>query len=63
MLDKPIEEVRRENVNNAFEYLLNAISVENLRWSRELSLVITNIEQAKLWFTKVNTFNQPDVLW
>jgi len=52
----PIEEIRRENINNAFDYLLNAISIENLQKSRELSLVITNIEQARLWFTLTNTF-------
>lgn len=53
------EDVKRENVNNAFDYLLNAISIENLQESRELSLVITNIEQAKLWFTQVNTCETP----
>lgn len=58
---KPIEEKRRENINDAFDYLLNAISNEHLQPSRELSLVLTNIQQAKLWFTTVNTFNLPDV--
>ena len=58
-MQPPIEEVRRDNINNAFDYLLNAISNEHLQGSRELSLVITNIEQAKLWFTKVNTFDLP----
>ena len=59
-MEKPIEEQRRENINNAFDYLLNAISNEHLRHSRELSIVITNIEQAKLWFTKVNTLDEPE---
>ena len=59
MSAEPIEVVRRENINNAFDYLLNAISKENLQKSRELSIVITNIEQAKLWFTLVNTFDPP----
>jgi hypothetical protein len=60
-MDKPIEESRRENINNAFDYLFNAISNEHLQHSRELSLVITNIEQAKLWFTKVNCFDKPEI--
>jgi hypothetical protein len=60
-MDKPIEEVRRENINNAFDYLLNTISNEHLQGSRELSLVLTNIQQAKLWFTTVNTFNAPEM--
>lgn len=60
-MEKPIEEVRRENIDNAFDCLLNAISNEHLQNSRELSLVITNIEQAKLWFTKVNCFERPEV--
>jgi len=60
-MDKPIEEVRRENINDAFDYLLNAIINEHLQSSRELSLVLTNIQQAKLWFTTVNTFNTPDI--
>lgn len=59
-MEKSIEEVRRENINKAFDYLLNAISNEHLQGSRELSLVITNIEQAKLWFTKVNCFDRPE---
>ena len=58
-MQEPIEEIRRKNINNAFDYLLNAISNENLQKSRELSLVITNIEQAKLWFTLVNCFDVP----
>lgn len=45
--------VTRTNIENAFSYLLNAIDQENISKSREMSLVITNIGQAMLWFTKV----------
>ena len=46
------EQAKRWEINSAFEHLLGAIHLECLPPSRELSLVMTKIEEAQLWFSK-----------
>jgi transcription elongation factor GreA-like protein len=56
-----IEKVRRESIERAFINLINEMSDEWIQRWREWSLTMTNIEQAQLWFTKVNCFKRPEV--
>jgi len=54
-----IERVRRESIERAFIDLINEMSDEWIQRWREWSICMTNIEQAQLWFTKVNCFERP----
>lgn len=59
-MDKPIEELRREGIDKAFNNLINELSDEWIQRWREWSLTMTKIEEAQLWFTKVNCFDRPE---